>query len=553
MKIVINALLIFSLPLLLTAQTKEKENLGDKNILIVKGYKPVLGESYKISESPDGDTVTASPPEMMYTVRSTRAVTDYEPGTIKAVRIKDESLEKLYRSYVKLGLGNYTSYFGDLYLNALRSKKGMLGLALNHHSGNPGLKNAGSAGFSRNHAGVFGKYFLDKSSFYGSVNYDRQVAHYYGYDTNDTIIEKSLLKQRFNKFNFLVGYASNVIKRTQVDFNTNFGFSTITDKFGVSENDILVAGSAGKMVSDYYVMADVSFNYFKKTIADFEQLRLNSELNRNIITFAPYLNFKQDKVDLVLGVNAGVEKNLATDFHLFPKIDISVPFVENVLYAFAGVNGKIVKNNFQTISEENPFITSAVIPLNTTDKIEMKAGLKGNFSSLFSFVARVKYTSVERMQLFVNDDVFFNKFDVIYVDGKVLNLHAELVYDKSEKFKAALRFDQYTYSMSLNEKAWHKPTSEIVLSGNYNVWDKILLNASVYVSGKYDVRFQQSLGYTSQKVDGYMDVNLGVEYKYSKILSFFLNANNLGFSRYYRWYNYPSERFNVLGGLSYSF
>ena len=182
--------------------------------------------------------------------------------------------------------------------------------------------------------------------------------------------------------------------------------------------------------------------------------------------------------------------SLGTDVHLFPKIDVSVPLVENVMYVFAGANGKVVKNSFQTIVEENPFVSSSIVPFNTINKLELKAGLNGNFSSLFSFVAMVKYTTVDRMLLYYNDNFNFNKFDALYVDGKVLNLHAELAYTKSEKFSASLRFDQYSYSMNLNEKAWHKPSSEVVLSCKYNVWDKLILNASIYASGKYDVRFQ---------------------------------------------------------------
>ncbi len=553
MKIFFKIVFLFSMPIFLFAQTGEKENLGDKNILIVKGYKPVLGESYKISESPEGDTESSNPPAMQYGIRSRKVNNDYEAGVIKAVKIKDESVDKLYRSYVKLGIGNYTTYKGDLFYNALRSKKGSLGLALNHHSGNPGLKDAGPAGFSMNHGGVFGKYFLENKTFTGEVNYDRNTVHYYGYDTNDTIINKDLLKQRFNKFGVLLGFGSNYLNRSHLDYNANFGFSSISDLYGVSESEIIVKGAIGKIISDYYVNTDISFDYFKKTLADNEQLALYNGLSRNIIIIEPSLKFNKDKVRLILGLSAGIEKNLSTDVHLFPKIDISVPFVENVFYAFAGVNGKIVKNNYHTITEENPFITPSLIPLNTIHKLELKAGLNGNFSSLFSFTAMVKYTTVDRMQLFINDAVNFNKFNVLYVDGKVLNLHAELSYNKSKKFSASLRFDQYNYSMNLNEKAWHKPNAEVVLSGNYNIWDKLLINASLYVSGKYDVRFQQSLGYTSEKVDGFMDVNLGIEYRYSKILSFFVNANNLGFARYYRWYNYPSERFNVLGGISYSF
>jgi len=53
--------------------------------------------------------------------------TPFEAATIKAVKIKDESLNKLYRSLLKLGIGNYSTYNGELYINSLRSKKGSLG------------------------------------------------------------------------------------------------------------------------------------------------------------------------------------------------------------------------------------------------------------------------------------------------------------------------------------------------------------------------------------------------------------------------------------------
>jgi hypothetical protein len=193
------------------------------------------------------------------------------------------------------------------------------------------------------------------------------------------------------------------------------------------------------------------------------------------------------------------------------------------------------------------------VPLNTINKLEIKAGLNGNFSALFSFLAQIKYTTVDRMQLFIGDQAFFNKFNLLYVDGNVLNMHAELLYNRSKKLNASLRIDQYAYSMSLNEKAWHKPSTEVSFTAKYNIWDKILIDAALYYFGKYYVRIQQGLGYTADTNDGYFDANLGVEYRYSKILSLFVNLNNMGFSRYYKWDNYPSERLNAVGGIKYSF
>ncbi len=551
MKIIFISIILTSFPLLIFAQ-QDKEKLGDKEYIIVKDYKPVLGESFKISDSPEGDTVSAIPPKMEYVLRSRKITSEYELSTIKAVKIKDEQLVKLYRSYIKLGIGNYTTYAGDLFVNALRSKKGAVGLALNHFSGNPGLKNVGPAGFSQSHGGVYGKYFLENSTFSGNVDYNRDVVHYYGYET-DTIINKSDLKQRFNKFGMQIALGSNYLTRNHLDYSGSFGFTTINDTYEVSENDILISGKLGKRINEYYINGDLSFNYFKKSLAINEPISLYNDLSRSIVTFIPSISFNKDKVNLTLGLNFAVQKNLDSKIHLFPKIDLILPIAENILYSFVGVNGKIVKNNYQSIVLENSFVSSAVIPVNTINKLELKAGLNGNFSTLFSFMTMVKYTTVDRMLLFINDSVYFNKFNTLYVNGKVLNLHAELSYKASEKFYATLRFDQYGYSMDLNEKAWHKPNMEMVLNMKYNFWDKLVINASIYARGKYFVRVQESIGYVSQKVNGYMDANLGIEYRYSKILSLYIDFNNLGFTRQYFWYNYPSERLNVLGGIKYSF
>lgn len=547
-------LLLFAIPFLLVAQQPVKENLGDKEYVIVKDYKPVLGESLKLSETPEGDTSSSVPPVLEYDVRAKKASADYEASVIKAVSIKDEQLAKLYRTYVRLGIGNYTTYLGDLYVNALRSKQGAAGLALNHHSGNPGFSDAGAAGFSKNHAGLYGKYFLENSTFTGNVDYNRDVVHFYGYDT-DTVIEKNKIKQRFNRLGLNFGLASNYLTRDNLDYAANFGYSTLSDFYDVTENDFLLSGKAGKEISDYYLNADVSFNYFKKTRAKGEIISLSNDLKRSIISAAPTLKFIKEKFNLDLGFNFSVEKNKDTKVRLFPKINISVPIAENILYVFAGANGNVIKNSYQTIIEENPFVSSVIQPLNSVNKLELKGGLNGNFSQRISFMAMVKYSSIDNMLLYINDTTYFNKFNVLYVNGSVLDVHAEVSYNSPSKFTASLKFDQYSYKMTHGEKAWHRPGMEVALTAGYNIWDKILVNAAVYGYGSYYVRQTDTLTsqFTSDKVNGFADINLGLEYRYSKILSIFLNFNNLGFAKYYRWYNYPTEKFNMIGGIKVSF
>ena len=545
-------LLLSLLPQAVVAQ-QEKGDLGDKEYIIVKDYRPVLAESAKISDTPEGDTSTFTAPPMQYNLRSKKAETNYETAVIKAVKVKDEPLPKLYRSLVRGGVGNYTSYLGELYINSLRSKTGSLGLALRHLSASPNLKDAGPADFSDNSAMVYGKYFLENATFDGRIRYDRNVVHYYGYDKNDTVIEKKDSRQLFGKFGVDLGFGSSEIRKDRINYQGRFGFSTLSDNFAASENEIRVGLEAGKQVNDLYVNLPVSMEFFKKKDAEYQVLSLLSNQSRNIVRLRPEVRIDREKIRARLGLGFELEKNKKSEFHIFPRFDITAPIADQVLYAFVGADGAVVKNNFHTLAEENPFITSAIIPLNTIEKLNIRAGMRGNFSSTIGFTAGVRYSTIENLQLFYNDLDYFNKFNVLYDDAKVLNLNAEVIYKSNEKFALSLHVDQYNYKMDTEAEAWFRPNTEVALRADYNFRDKILVNAAIFARGPIQARTLDANGAVAEKINGWSDANLGVEYKYSKILSGFVRLNNLGFSRYYYWYRYQSMRFNVMAGVAYSF
>ncbi|MBK6988134.1 MAG: hypothetical protein IPH33_07755 [Bacteroidetes bacterium] len=52
------------------------------------------------------------------------------------------------------------------------------------------MDGVGPAAYSKNHGGVYGKYMFDKKTFAGEFNYDRNTNHYYGYNSEDSILDK---------------------------------------------------------------------------------------------------------------------------------------------------------------------------------------------------------------------------------------------------------------------------------------------------------------------------------------------------------------------------
>jgi len=534
----------------------QDKDLGDKEYVIVKDYKPVLAESNKISDTPDGDTA------------------NFEAGVIKAVKIKDEPIPKLYRSLAKLGLGNYNTYTGELFYNSSRSKNSQAGVHLKHYSGRPNLVEDRTGLFSQNVGEVYGKYFLDHATFNGKFGYDRDVFHYYGfYDTHnemDSVIatKDDDTKQRFNNFNFSAGIKSNWVTGDHIDYDATLEYNGLNDLFEVKENNFMVRGGAGKKFDENYFGLNLDFDYFKKTEADFERTDEFSNLSRYIVNMNPYFKRNFDRIHLNVGFNFALEHNSGpVAAHFYPDVNVTVPIAENIVYVFADVTGRMVKKNYKTLTDENPFtIPSVKMEHNESHDIALDGGLKGNFSSKVSFLAMIKYTKMSNMVLFVNDTALYvsgsdstvhgNMFNIVYDDGTVLNLHAEVSYRHSDKLSISFAYDYLNWEVELQEKAWHKPGSEARLMLRYNLKDKLQANVTFLTAGS-----QYGRAFTTDsipqvvpvKLKGYYDFNLGLEYRYNKLLSFYFNLNNLFFSRYEQWYGYPSEKFNFLGGLTYSF
>jgi hypothetical protein len=97
---------------------------------------------------------------------------------------------------------------------------------------------------------------------------------------------------------------------------------------------------------------------------------------------------------------------------------------------------------------------------------------------------------------------------------------------------------------------WNKPKFDLSLQARYNMGDKILVNAGVYAIGaRY---FENYIPTTEETLPLAIDVNLGLEYRYSTLLSFWARINNLAAQKYFLYHNYPAYKFRMMLGFSYA-
>ena len=157
------------------------------------------------------------------------------------------------------------------------------------------------------------------------------------------------------------------------------------------------------------------------------------------------------------------------------------------------------------------------------------------------------------MYFFINDtnSVLENQFGVVYDDIEQLSLTGEVSFRPDEKLNLLLSGKYSQYNMDTLPHPWHMPNFDMSLRAGYNLRNKIVLDASLFVKGKRYAYNPDSAG-VPFVLEGYLDLNVGVEYRYTKILSAFIRLNNILGMNQEPWLYYPTMRFNAMIGFTYA-
>ena len=426
------------------------------------------------------------------------------------------------------------------------------------------------SGFNETGAKIYGKKFLKKSKVMTSTfDFSRNAYNYYGYDYTDTLSDKLLDKDKIESqtlfmFTETLSLKSIYKNKSRLNYDANLDINflqNIEKNIGVVTN---LHGNLNKFYKKEIIGLDYDIMYSHTRLT-------NDTVNNTMVNLNPYLNKKGDQWRIIAGLNFAAD--IYTDdvsYHFYPNVKISYNVIDELMIPYLGVSGKLENNNYKKIILENPYIDPSTTVTNSNHFLILEAGLKGKISSNFTYNFRAKYSGVEDMYFYVNKfdaytDTTFphvqkptNKFDVVYHDVDIVNLYGEIVWKKSKKLNFLLHGNYYQYNMA-EGFAWHKPTHKLTFTTKYNLQDKILLNLDIFSIGKQ--YYAESVTYTAaytriynqQLMNGIVDVNIGIEYRYTKLLSGFIKLNNLANTKYQTFNYYPTQGFNVMAGVSYSF
>lgn len=550
--------ILFTLPAHYGFSQSKEDTVYKERVTVIAKYNPTVSDAFKINISPAIIDTTVTMPKFTYHVLDKMALTKYNVEPIKPARVGDATVTKLYRVLLKAGFGNYITPYGEAFVNTVHSKKYNAGFHFKHLSSSPSKEREyGYNDYSNNDADLFGKMIMNTHTLSADFNYNRDVVHYYGYRTDESLqrLDKMDTKQRFSFFNgsFLLNshYSPDSAKWNH---SVGIGFYNLSDIFNSVENRLVVNADLNKelglikITKSQILGAKVGVEYYltQNTLGSF---------NTGLIRLQPYLNTNFKKFYFNIGVNAVVQTDTASSLHFYPIADVQFNVINTILMIYGSIEGDMIRNSYKSITDENPFVSSLIAQDYSNNKFTVKGGLKSNISQNISANAMVKYSRVKNMPFYVTDttDVYRNKFVAVYDDVNLFVVHAEVAYQNNEKLRILFGGNFYQYTMDKEEKAWQKPYFDVFLTAKYNIADKIIITADIISNSNYYAKTYNSSAVVAKSVKGFVDGNLGIEYRYSKLISAFLNINNIASTKYQRWLNYPVQGINILGGLTFSF
>ncbi len=531
-------------------------DLGTEEVTVVREYDPTLSDVVKLQYFPALKDTNTEPLDLQYRIRSLEYRTRFIPEPIAPARISRTRLNKLYRNYLEVGFGNYTTPYIHFSNSSRRNRNWSGGAYVRHLSSQGGINGYAFNGFAQNDIGVFGHRYYNAFNLGGRLYYDHDRVHFYGNVAES--VDKDSIRQDYHAVGAEFELKSTKDRDDVVFDGLEMKYMRFFDRYNGAENHLQFLGEVSTPVRQELLRLHVDVHYLNTAFDALSQ-------DYFIFGLRPGIGSQYGDLRFTLGFLAYLTSNLtvgSTQMNFFPQIDVAYGLADDILIAYAGWYGRVMPNSYRSLAGQNPFIDDYFQPEVTIQKGRILAGLKGALSSQASFKVQAEFASYSDFVLFYNNpympapaDTDTNRFRIVYDDMGVVRISGEVFYQTGDKFTAALQGEFNSYSPNRLEAAWNLPSLRLTALGKYLVGEKLCFDLEAFLIGERQVLPMDLPGVPGNRevLPAYADVNLGVEYRYSDLLSAFLRLNNLTGSRYDLWLDYPAQRFNVLGGFTYRF
>lgn len=552
---------------------KKDDNIGTEVVNVVKPYTPSISDAFKVKETPTlDDEETSKKENIQYNIFSFPVASTFAPAKGKAANVDKSAEEKIFSNYMTLGAGNYGTANAELFLTQNISNTDYVGGMLRHNSTQGGIDNV----------------YLDDKMFntsldltYGSrtkgltwnadLGYQHQIYNWYG--TYPGFIPDATLDGIEERQTYHTLYVGGRLGLDKTLNESSVRFTRFWDAFGSSENRFVAKPSLEFDIVEQKIKADFVLDYLNGTFDKNFDATSSIKYGYTNVGFQPSIQIHKGDLSMNLGAAffySAAQEAGQSKFFIYPQVTAAYKVVGDLMVFYAGLEGTLQQNSYSDFVQENFFVSPTLTIAPTDQKFDAYAGLKGKLANSISYNIRGSYKNEDGKAMFksniynnsnANTDgyTYANSFEVVYDRVKTLSFFGELKADFSKNVSFGINGTFSSYSTDVEKEAWNLPAVNLAATLEVNITPKWYAGTSLFFVGERKDIFRQSsvtLPFPADEditLKSYFDLNAHIGYKYSERLTFFLKGNNLANQNYEKWFNYPVQGLQVLGGASYKF
>jgi hypothetical protein len=557
----------------MTAQNREQTNdtINTEVVNVVKPYTPKISDAFKVKEIPSiDDEETAKKKAIKYNIFSIPVASTFTPSKGKAVDVDKARKEKLYDNYVSGGVGTYTSFLGDVYLNHAINRTESVGGYVSHHSSQGGINDVLlDDDFSNSRINANYSRKLRNLSWTVDAGYQHQVFNWYGLP--QPLFDQELADEIDPQHKFLnFDFGGKIDFDNRTINNGSMRFRRFADDFESGENRFVFDTNFDIPVRGGRINTTLRFDYLKgsfdRTYFDLSEFKYGNFQ----VGVKPGYQIIQDDLTLNLGVSAYYLNDTEggkNKFFIYPKVTASYRLASDVLIAYGGIEGDLIQNSYYGFAAENPYVSPTLLIAPTDRQYDAYVGLKGKLSNNMSYNLRGNYSAENNAALLkanpvllVNDTHYQNgnSFGVVYDDLTTFSIFGEINVDVNRNFNLGIKAEYFSYSTDVEEVAWNRTDFEASLFMDVQFNAHWFAGANLFYTGERKDQLAIidpfiPITPTTVTLESYFDANAHLGYRINAQWTTYVKANNIANQDYERWTNYQVQGLQFLAGVTYKF
>jgi hypothetical protein len=547
-----------------------KDTINTEVVNVVKPYTPTISDAFKVKEIPSlDDEVTESRKEVKYNIFSIPVASTFTPAKATAAAVDKVEPVKLYDNYASFGVGSYTSFLGEVYLNHAINSTESVGGYVSHHSSQGGIDGVilnddfSDTKFNANYSKKLRDY-----SWNVDAGARHQIYNWYGLPEGFDEMAASEIDPQHTYFTF--DFGGEIKFDDRIINEGRMRFRRFADDFDSGENRFTFSTNVDIPLNDGDLNTTFKFDYlggtFQRSLFENEQVNYGNFQ----VGVIPSYQILEDDLTVNLGVSAFYLNDTEASkskFYIFPKVTASYRLVDEILITYGGIEGDLIQNSYYDFAIQNPFVSPTLFIMPTDQQYNAYVGLKGKLSNNMSYNIRGNYKAENNSALIKSNPAQIgesenyqhgNSFGVVYDDVNIFSVFGEINVDVNRNFNLGIKAEYFTYRTEDEAEAWNRPDFEASLFMDVQFDEHWFAGASLfYVGERMDQMFVIDPLVNSSPMtvtlESYFDANAHVGYRVNDQWSVYAKANNIANQDYKRWMNYQVQGIQFLAGTTYKF